>query len=208
MTSPRRCTSSPIGRSSSMPSVRATSRPWRGRPPSWPTSESSTRRLARTCNGVTARPCGKRSTTTLFAHCTTSGRRDGMWDWSDNTYSDGRQVMMQVRVKDWENLSRDYPFNALVCGDGAINEHPRASICQIAPVIDPHAADGYQSCRRRTRPGGAAQAGPSGVGRQQVTPTRLTGDVDALVARADRPHGMHQVCPRSRRRRPVPPPLR
>ena len=32
---------------------------------------------------------------------------DGGWDWADNTPSDGRQVMAQVRVKNWQILDRD-----------------------------------------------------------------------------------------------------
>ena len=62
---------------------------------------------------------------------------DGGWDWADNTYSDGRQVMAQVRVKNWQILDRDWPYNGEMCGDGPIQEHPRGSICQIAPVHDP-----------------------------------------------------------------------
>jgi hypothetical protein len=62
---------------------------------------------------------------------------DGGWAWSDNTYSDGRQVMAQVRVKNWQELDRNWPYNGEMCGDGPIQEHPRGSICQIAPVHDP-----------------------------------------------------------------------
>ena len=62
---------------------------------------------------------------------------DGAWDWSDNTYSDGRQVMAQVRVNNWQKLDCNWPYNEFLCGDGPIQEHPRGSLCQIAPVIDP-----------------------------------------------------------------------
>jgi hypothetical protein len=62
---------------------------------------------------------------------------DGGWDWADNTYSDGRQVMAQVRVKNWYQLTCNWPYNGEMCGDGPIQEHPRGSLCQIAPVIDP-----------------------------------------------------------------------
>lgn len=65
------------------------------------------------------------------------GTWDGGWEWDDNTYSDGRQVMVQVRLKNWPDLERNWPYNRGMCGDGAINEHPRASICRIAPVHDP-----------------------------------------------------------------------
>jgi len=48
---------------------------------------------------------------------------DGGWGWSDNTYSDGRQVMIQARVKNWQELERGWPYNENMCGDGPINEH-------------------------------------------------------------------------------------
>ena len=67
---------------------------------------------------------------------------DGAWDWSDNTYSDGRQVMAQVRVNNWQKLDCNWPYNEFLCGDGPIQEHPRGSLCQIAPVIDPEDAKG------------------------------------------------------------------
>lgn len=62
---------------------------------------------------------------------------DGAWEWSDNTHSDGRQVMAQVRVNNWQELDGNWPYNEFLCGDGPILEHPRGSLCQIAPVIDP-----------------------------------------------------------------------
>jgi hypothetical protein len=68
---------------------------------------------------------------------------DGGWDWADNTYSDGRQVMVQVRVKNWYQLDCTWPYNKDMCGDGAINEHPRGTLCQIYPVVDPD-KDHYQ----------------------------------------------------------------
>jgi hypothetical protein len=61
---------------------------------------------------------------------------DGAWAWYDNTYSDGRQVMVQARMKNWMDLDRDWPYNAGMAGDGPIQEHPRGSLCQIFPVID------------------------------------------------------------------------
>lgn len=42
---------------------------------------------------------------------------DGGWDWSGNTYSDGRQVMAQARVKDWLELERRWPYREGMCGD-------------------------------------------------------------------------------------------
>ena len=50
---------------------------------------------------------------------------DGGWDWSNNTYSDGRQVMAQARVKNWYQLVRNWPYNEFLCGDGPIREYPR-----------------------------------------------------------------------------------
>jgi hypothetical protein len=61
---------------------------------------------------------------------------DYTWDWADNTYSDGRQVMAQVRVKNWEEAERNWPYHGEMCGDGPIQEHRRGSVCQIAPVHD------------------------------------------------------------------------
>ncbi len=78
----------------------------------------------------------------LLYHGTTCAVRDdrtwdGGWEWSDNTYSDGRQIMTQARIKNWQVLDRNWPYNSKMCGDGAINEHPVGSICHIAPVHDP-----------------------------------------------------------------------
>jgi hypothetical protein len=78
---------------------------------------------------------------TLY-HGTICAVRDGRtwdwgWDWSDNTYSDGRQVMAQVRVKNWYQLDCTWPYNKDMCGDGAINEHPRGTLCKVYPVVDP-----------------------------------------------------------------------
>lgn len=67
---------------------------------------------------------------------------DGAWDWYDNTYSDGRQIMVQARVKNWEELEQTWPYGHVMCGDGAVAEHPRGSLCQISPVIDPN-TEGY-----------------------------------------------------------------
>lgn len=59
---------------------------------------------------------------------------DGAWDWYDNVYSDGRQVMVQARLKNWEDLDRKWPYNEGMSGDGPALEHPRGSMCQIFPV--------------------------------------------------------------------------
>lgn len=80
---------------------------------------------------------------TLYSNTTSAVRDYRVWDgwndWYDNTYSDGRQVMVQARLKNWEDLERDRPYKAGVCGDGPIQEHPWASICRIHPVVKAHA---------------------------------------------------------------------
>lgn len=68
---------------------------------------------------------------------------DGGWQWSDNTYSDGRQVMTQIRLKNWQELEYNWPCKEGVCGDGPIQEHPRGSVCQITPVHDPESEQGH-----------------------------------------------------------------
>jgi hypothetical protein len=79
--------------------------------------------------------------TTLYLGTTSAVRDertwDGAWDWYDNTYSDGRQVMAQVRLKNWLELDRDFPYNRGICGDGTVLEHPRGSLCQIYPAVEP-----------------------------------------------------------------------
>ena len=59
---------------------------------------------------------------------------DCTWDEADNTYSDGRQVMIQVRIEPWETSECNWEHNRFTCGDGAVNEHPRGTICHISPV--------------------------------------------------------------------------
>ena len=59
---------------------------------------------------------------------------DSNWDEADNTYSDGRQVMVQVRIEPEETSELNWEHNRFMLGDGAINEHPRGTICCISPV--------------------------------------------------------------------------
>jgi hypothetical protein len=68
---------------------------------------------------------------------------DGGWDWADNTYSDGRQVMAQVRVRNWYALDCNWKYNEGMAGDGPIHEHPCGSLSQIYPPIDSE-KDHYQ----------------------------------------------------------------
>ena len=60
---------------------------------------------------------------------------DGGWDWDENTYSDGRQVMIRAQVTDWRELFDEVPWNPAikVYGDGVIIEHPAGVVCLIAP---------------------------------------------------------------------------
>lgn len=59
---------------------------------------------------------------------------DSNWDEADNTYSDGRQVMVQVRIEPEETSELNWQHNRFMLGDGAVNEHPRGTICCISPV--------------------------------------------------------------------------
>jgi hypothetical protein len=54
------------------------------------------------------------------------------WDEDGNTYSDGRTVMTQIRIEPRETSELNWEYNRFMCGDGAVNEHPRGTICCIA----------------------------------------------------------------------------
>ena len=54
---------------------------------------------------------------------------DDTWDEADNTYSDGRTVMIQTRIEPWQ----EWDHNRFLLNDGAINEHRRGTICHISP---------------------------------------------------------------------------
>jgi len=58
---------------------------------------------------------------------------ESAWDEADNRYSDGRQVMIQIRIEPWETLECNWEHNRFLLGDGAVNEHPRGTICDISP---------------------------------------------------------------------------
>lgn len=78
---------------------------------------------------------------TLYSGTTSAVRDkrtwDGAWDWYDNVYSDGRQVMVQARMKNWLELERNWPYNEGMSGDGPTLEHPRGSLCHIHPPVAP-----------------------------------------------------------------------
>ena len=59
---------------------------------------------------------------------------DFTWDEADNTYSDGRTVMIQIRIEPWETSECNWAHNRFALGDGAVVDHPRGTICCIAPV--------------------------------------------------------------------------
>jgi hypothetical protein len=61
---------------------------------------------------------------------------DSTWDEADNTYSDGRQVMIQTRIEPHEQSDFCWEHNRFVLGDGAVNEYPLGTVSYILP-IDP-----------------------------------------------------------------------
>jgi hypothetical protein len=56
---------------------------------------------------------------------------------SDNTYSDGREVMVQIRIEPGDSPDFSWKHNGVLLGEGAVNKHPLGTICDIAPV-NPH----------------------------------------------------------------------
>ena len=59
---------------------------------------------------------------------------DDTWDEADNTYSDGRQVMMQIRIEPQGASDLRCKHDRVMLGDGAVNEHPLGTICYVAPI--------------------------------------------------------------------------
>jgi hypothetical protein len=59
---------------------------------------------------------------------------DSTWDKADDTYSDGRQVKTQIRIEPEETSELSWEHNRFMLGDGAVNEHPRGTICYISPI--------------------------------------------------------------------------
>ena len=86
---------------------------------------------------------------------------DGGWDWDDNTYSDGRQVMTQVRIKGWLELEREWTLtlrnkDIVIYGDG------RSTSFRWA-----RSATSIRLSRARIRP-----AGPAGSRSTSTSSTR------------------------------------
>ncbi len=70
-------------------------------------------------------------------NATTSNVRDSdstsdmYWDEFDNTYSDGREIKVAIRVDPHEDSN--WEFNHFLQGDGAVNDFPRGTIYHINP---------------------------------------------------------------------------
>jgi hypothetical protein len=59
---------------------------------------------------------------------------DATWDEADNTYSDGRRVMIQIRIEPRETSELHWEYKRFLLGDGAVNEHPRGTICCVNAI--------------------------------------------------------------------------
>jgi hypothetical protein len=68
---------------------------------------------------------------------------DCTWDEADNTFSDGREVMTQIRIEPWETPECHWEYNQFLLDEGAVKEHPRGTISYIAAVNpqDDHVID-------------------------------------------------------------------
>jgi hypothetical protein len=58
---------------------------------------------------------------------------DSTWDAVDNSYSDGRVVVTWTRIGPAE-LDTAWEYNRFLLGDGAVQDHPRSTVCHIAPM--------------------------------------------------------------------------
>jgi hypothetical protein len=59
---------------------------------------------------------------------------DSSWHETDNTYSDGRQVMIQIRIEPWETPECHWEHNRFLLDEGSVKEHLRGAICFISPI--------------------------------------------------------------------------
>lgn len=66
---------------------------------------------------------------------------DNTYDWADNTYSDGRTVIAQKRVEPRETSDDAWEHNRFLMGDGAVNEFPRGTVSNIAPMCAKKGSD-------------------------------------------------------------------
>lgn len=69
---------------------------------------------------------------------------DSTWDEADNTYRDGRPVMLQIRVEPYEESDCCWEHNGFLLGDGAVNAYPLGTVSYILPVdtAESHVPDG------------------------------------------------------------------
>jgi hypothetical protein len=75
---------------------------------------------------------------------------DWTWDEADNTYSDGRQVINQVRIEPWEHSDDCWEHNRFMLGDGAPNEFPLGTISYISPRYPEVTNDGRGAVERES----------------------------------------------------------
>jgi hypothetical protein len=54
---------------------------------------------------------------------------DSTWEEADNTYSDGRQVIVQIRIEPAEDSVFSWEHNRFMFGDGAANTRRRGTVC-------------------------------------------------------------------------------
>jgi hypothetical protein len=59
---------------------------------------------------------------------------ESAWDEADNTYSDGRQVVVQIRIEPWETPECHWEHNRFLLDEGSVKEHLRGTICFISPI--------------------------------------------------------------------------
>ncbi len=59
---------------------------------------------------------------------------DDTWDTQDNTYSDGRPVLVQSRIEPLEYSDWAWEFNKFMLGDGAVAERPLGAVYVINPI--------------------------------------------------------------------------
>lgn len=59
---------------------------------------------------------------------------DSTWDETDCSYSDGREVLTQIRIEPWESSDFSWKHNRFLLGDGAVNDYPLGTISYISPV--------------------------------------------------------------------------
>jgi hypothetical protein len=64
------------------------------------------------------------------------GTPDHTWSETDNTYSDGRQVITRTTTES-ESVDASWPHNRFLLGTLATDEFPLSAICYIAPIKDP-----------------------------------------------------------------------